>query len=66
MQDVQEQVFRILEKETEVRYNSEWLGKLDYEEMIRLDGGCHVSQMLERDESQSGSRRSSPSAYMSC
>ena len=29
-----QQVFRILdsEKQTEVRYNSEWLGKLGYEE----------------------------------
>lgn len=46
-----EQVFRILdEKETEVRYNSEWLGKLDYENTIRLTAHFTVSQMLERDE----------------
>src|SRR3954470_1204822 len=46
-----EQVFRILdEKETEVRYNSEWLGKLDYENTIRLTSHFTVSQMLERDE----------------
>ena len=46
-----EQVFRILDPEkTEVRYNSEWLGKLDYEGTIRLTAHFTVSQMLERDE----------------
>ena len=46
-----EQVFKILdEKETEVRYNSEWLGKLGYEGTIRLAAHFTVSQMLERDE----------------
>ena len=45
------QVFKILdEKATEVRYNSEWLGKLDYESTIRLTAHFTVSQMLERDE----------------
>ena len=46
-----EQVFKILdEKLTEVRYNSEWLGKLGYEGTIRLTAHFTVSQMLERDE----------------
>jgi tyrosyl-tRNA synthetase len=46
-----EQVFRILDADkTEVRYNSEWLGKLGYEETIRLTAHFTVSQMLERDE----------------
>jgi tyrosyl-tRNA synthetase len=46
-----QQVFKILdEKATEVRYNSEWLGKLDYEQTIRLTSHFTVSQMLERDE----------------
>ncbi len=46
-----EQVFKILdEKGTEVRYNSEWLGKLGYEGTIRLASHFTVSQMLERDE----------------
>jgi len=47
----QQQVFKILdEKVTEVRYNSEWLGKLGYEGTIRLASHFTVSQMLERDE----------------
>jgi tyrosyl-tRNA synthetase len=46
-----EQVFKILdEAATEVRYNSEWLGKLGYEDTIRLTAHFTVSQMLERDE----------------
>jgi tyrosyl-tRNA synthetase len=46
-----QQVFRILdEKATEVRYNSEWLGRLGYEGTIRLASHFTVSQMLERDE----------------
>jgi tyrosyl-tRNA synthetase len=46
-----EQVFQILDAAaTEVRYNSEWLGKLGYEETIRLTSHFTVSQMLERDE----------------
>jgi tyrosyl-tRNA synthetase len=47
----QEQVFKVLDKNlTEVRYNSEWLGKLGYEQTIRLASHFTVSQMLERDE----------------
>jgi tyrosyl-tRNA synthetase len=45
------QVFKILDgSATEVRYNSEWLGKLGYEGTIRLTSHFTVSQMLERDE----------------
>jgi tyrosyl-tRNA synthetase len=47
----QEQVFKILDPvKTEVRYNSEWLGKLGYEQTIRLASHFTVSQMIERDE----------------
>jgi tyrosyl-tRNA synthetase len=46
-----DQVFRILDRErTEVRFNSEWLGTLGFEGMIRLAQKFTVSQMLERDE----------------
>ena len=46
-----QQVFKILDESlTEVRYNSEWLGKLDYEQTIRLTAHFTVSQMLERDD----------------
>jgi tyrosyl-tRNA synthetase len=46
-----QQVFKILDEQaTEVRYNSEWLGKLGYEGTIRLTAHFTVSQMLERDD----------------
>jgi len=46
-----QQVFKILDAEkTEVRYNSEWLGKIDYEALVRLTAHFTVSQMLERDD----------------
>ena len=46
-----EQVFRILDRDkTEVRFNSEWLGKLGFEGIIRLASKFTVSQMLERAE----------------
>ncbi|HLI31082.1 MAG TPA: tyrosine--tRNA ligase, partial [Terriglobia bacterium] len=46
-----DQVFRILDRDkTEVRFNSEWLGKLTFEDIIRLAAKFTVSQMLERDD----------------
>ena len=46
-----EQVFKILDPErTEVRYNSEWLGALGFEGMIKLAAKFTVSQMLERED----------------
>ena len=45
------QVFKILDREkTEVRFNSEWLGKLGYEGFVRLAARFTVSQMLERED----------------
>jgi len=45
------QVFKILERDkTEVRFNSEWLGKLGYEGFVRLAAKFTVSQMLERED----------------
>ncbi len=45
------QVFKILDRDkTEVRFNSEWLGKLGYEGFVRLAAKFTVSQMLERED----------------
>jgi tyrosyl-tRNA synthetase len=45
------QVFKILdERKTEVRYNSEWLCQLGFEDIIRLAAKFTVSQMLERED----------------
>src|SRR5437764_9134308 len=47
------QVYRILDSfKTEVRFNSEWLGKLTGEDWIRLASKYTVSQMLEREDFQ--------------
>jgi tyrosyl-tRNA synthetase len=46
-----EQVFKILDPAvTEVRYNSEWFGKMGAAGMIKLAAKATLSQMLERDE----------------
>lgn len=48
-----EQIFKILDKEkTIVRFNSEWLAKLTFEEIIKLAATSTVARMLERDDFQ--------------
>jgi tyrosyl-tRNA synthetase len=45
------QVFKILsQSKTEIRHNSEWLGKLKGEDWVRLAAKFTVSQMLERED----------------
>jgi tyrosyl-tRNA synthetase len=45
------QVFKILDPDkTEFRYNSEWLGKLTPEQIIRLAATHTVAQLLARDD----------------
>jgi tyrosyl-tRNA synthetase len=49
-----DQVFKILDRDkTEVRYNSEWLGKLTSYEIIRLCGKYPLARMLEREDFRS-------------
>jgi tyrosyl-tRNA synthetase len=46
-----EQVYRILDREqTEIRFNGEWLGKLDYAELVRLTRTGTVARLLERND----------------
>ena len=45
------QVFKILDREkTEVRFNSEWLDKLKFEDIVRLASRYTVARILERDD----------------
>lgn len=45
------QIFKILDKEkTEVRFNSEWLSKLNFEDILHLSATTTVARMLERDD----------------
>jgi tyrosyl-tRNA synthetase len=46
-----DQVFRVLDaRRTAIRYNSEWLGKFGFEEVLRLASRYTVARMLERDD----------------
>jgi tyrosyl-tRNA synthetase len=50
-QTYHEQVFKVLDKDkTELRFNSEWFGKMDAADMIKLAGQHTVARMLERDD----------------
>src|SRR6202049_1217974 len=45
------QVFKILDREkTEIRFNSEWLEPLKYEDMVHLCSKYTVARILERDD----------------
>lgn len=47
----EDQVFKVLDRDkTEVRFNSEWFGKMGAADMIRLAGQHTVARMLERDD----------------
>jgi tyrosyl-tRNA synthetase len=46
-----EQVYKVLDKErTELRFNSEWFGKMSAADMIKLAAQHTVARMLERDD----------------
>ncbi|MFH0733694.1 MAG: tyrosine--tRNA ligase [bacterium] len=46
-----EQAVKILDKdETEVVFNSDWLGKMNFEDVIKLASKYTVARMLERDD----------------
>ncbi len=48
-----EQIFKILDPDkTIVRFNSEWLSKLTFEEVIKLAATTSVARILERDDFQ--------------
>jgi tyrosyl-tRNA synthetase len=46
-----DQLARILDRaKTEVRFNSEWLGKLSFAELVRLSSRMTVAQVLQRED----------------
>lgn len=48
-----DQIFKILDREkTVVRFNSEWLSKLTFEEVLKLAATTSVARILERDDFQ--------------
>jgi tyrosyl-tRNA synthetase len=57
------QVYKILDAEkTEVRYNSEWLGKMSSYDVVRLCGHYRLARMLEREDFRSRLENSLPIA----
>ncbi len=47
----QKQIFKVLDPEkTEVRFNSEWLAKLNFEDVVKLAATITVARMLERED----------------
>lgn len=56
-----QQVFKILDPEkTEVRFNSEWLEPLKWEDMVRLSSRYTVARILERDDFAKRLREGTP------
>lgn len=46
-----EQIFKVIDKNrTEVYYNSQWLSKMNFGDVIELAAKCTVARMLERDD----------------
>jgi tyrosyl-tRNA synthetase len=46
-----EQAFKILDQsKTEIVYNGSWLGKLSFEDVIRLNGNVTLQQLLQRED----------------
>src|SRR6202158_3561741 len=56
-----QQVFKILNPDkTEIRFNSDWLGALRFEDMIRLCSRYTVARILERDDFSKRYKEGSP------
>lgn len=56
-----EQIFKIIDREkTIVRFNSEWLSKLCFEDVLKLGATTTVARMLERDDFQNRYRNNVP------
>jgi tyrosyl-tRNA synthetase len=56
-----DQVFKILDREkTEVRYNSEWLGKMSATDVVRLCSHYRLARMLEREDFNSRLEKGQP------
>ncbi|MGB7438133.1 MAG: tyrosine--tRNA ligase [Candidatus Acidiferrum sp.] len=57
------QVYKILNPDkTEVRYNSEWLGKMSSYDVVRLCGHYRLARMLEREDFRSRLEKNLPIA----
>lgn len=56
-----DQIFKIIDsKKTRIVYNSEWLSKLQFHEVLNLASKCTVARMLERDDFENRYKNHSP------
>lgn len=56
-----QQIFKVLDQEkTEVLFNSQWLSKLNFEDILKLAATTTVARMLERDDFQNRYRNQAP------
>ncbi|HTZ31348.1 MAG TPA: tyrosine--tRNA ligase [Methylomirabilota bacterium] len=56
-----DQVYKILDRDqTEVRFNSEWLGKMSSYDVVRLCGHYRLARMLEREDFRSRLEKNLP------
>jgi len=61
----QKQVFRILDpRKTKVDFNSRWLAKLSFQEILNLTSKYTVARLLERDDFQKRFRSGKPIAVL--
>lgn len=59
----QKQILKILDpNKTTVKYNSQWLGKMDFRDVIQLCAKCTVARILERDDFQKRYKSNQPIA----
>nr|WP_303243993.1 tyrosine--tRNA ligase [uncultured Cellulosilyticum sp.] len=57
----EKQIFKVLDRDkTEVRFNSEWLSKLNFEDVLKLAATTTVARMLERDDFQNRYKNNIP------
>lgn len=55
------QIFKVLDKEkTEVKFNSSWLSKLNFDDVLKLAATTTVARMLERDDFQKRYKNNTP------
>ncbi len=57
----EQQIFKILDRDkTDVKFNSEWLSKLNFEDVLKLAGKVTVARILERDDFEKRYKNNEP------
>lgn len=57
----EQQIFKILDRDkTELKFNSQWLSKLNFEDVIKLASKVTVARILERDDFENRYKNNEP------